>query len=136
MTTTTRGTAVVRRPLVQFATDGLTGAHYAAMALAAISGVVHLYLYYVQGFVPFLLAGMGFFGAVGLILTLPGLRPWIYLAGIPYTLVQMGGWVAAGMPDFYLGVADKVVQVALIALLVVLYRRERRARRADDATAE
>lgn len=77
------------------------------------------------------MAGLGFFGAVGLILVLPAYRPWLYLAGIPYTLVQMGGWVAAGMPDFYLGVADKVVQVALIALLVVLYRRDRAASRTD-----
>ena len=129
-------TTAIRRPAFRFTTDGLTPTHYAAMALAGISGVVHLYLYYVQGFVPFLLAGLGFFGAVGLILVLPAYRPWLYLAGIPYTLVQMGGWVMAGMPDFYLGVADKVVQVVLIALLVLLYRRDRRASRTDAGRTE
>ena len=133
MATTTRESATVRRPLVQFTTDGLTGTHYAAMGVAAITGVVHLYLYYAQEFVPFLLAGLGFFGAIGLVLVLPRYRPWLYLAGVPYTLAQMAGWVAAGMPDFALGVADKAVQLVLIALLVVLYLRERRAGSADPA---
>lgn len=136
MTTTTRASATVRQPTVQFTTDGLTSTHVAAMGLAAVTGVVHLYLYLAQGFVPFLLAGLGFFGAIGLILLLPGVRSWLYLAGIPYTIVQMAGWVAAGMPDFALGVADKLVQVVLIGLLVVLYRRERRAATADSAPAE
>lgn len=125
MTSTTGGADADRRRGIGFSTAGLTGLHYAAMGLAAITGVIHLYLYYVQGFAPFLLASLGFFGAIGLILVLPAYRPWLYLVGIPYTLVQMAGWIAAGMPDFVLGVVDKVVQVALIALLVVLYRRER-----------
>ena len=130
MATTTRATTAqtARRPAFGFTTDGLTATHYAAIGLAAVTGVVHLYLYYAQEFLPFLLAGLGFFGAVGLIVVLPRYRPLLYLAGIPYTLVQMAGWYFAGMPDFELGVADKVVQLALVVLLAVLYVRERRAR--------
>lgn len=135
MSTITREDATARRSLVRFTTDGLTRVHYAAMGLSGISAAVHLYLYYVGGFLPFLLAGAGFLGAIGLLLVLPEHRTWIYAAGVPYTLVQMVGWVAAGMPDFALGVADKVVQVALVALLVVLFRRERRAG-AVDSTAD
>lgn len=134
MSTTSTKTTAARRPLVQFTTDGLTRTHALAMTLAGVTGLVHLYLYVAQGFLPFLLAGLGFFGAVGLLLVLPAYRRWVYLAGIPFTLVQMGGWVAAGMPDFTLGVADKVVQLALIGLLVVLFRRERVAPDAPDAT--
>jgi hypothetical protein len=46
----------------------------------------------------------------------------------------MGGWVVAGMPDFTLGVADKLVQTALIVLLVVLYLRERSDETDTDVT--
>lgn len=139
MTTTSQPTTSVRQPLVRFTTEGLTTTHYAAMLLAAVTGLVHLYLYYVQGFLPFLLAGLGFFGAVGLLLVLPAYRGWLYLVGVPYTLAQMGAWIAVGTPDFALGVADKLVQAALIVLLVVLFRRERSqaaaARSATDAAS-
>lgn len=127
MATTQRATTeLAHRPTFGFTTAGLTATHYAAIGLAGVTGLIHLYLYYAQEFLPFLLAGLGFFGAVGLLLTLPSYRPWLYLAGIPYTLAQMAGWYLAGMPDFELGVADKAVQVALIGLLAVLYLRERR----------
>lgn len=127
MTTTTRATTTtVRQPTFRFTTAGLTTTHSAAIGLAGVTGLVHLYLYYAQEFLPFLLAGLGFFGAIGLILMLPDYRPWVYLAGVPYTFAQMAAWYLAGMPDFALGVADKTVQVTLIALLAVLYLRERR----------
>lgn len=127
MTTTQRAaTTTAKQPAFGFTTAGLTATHYGAIGLASVTGLVHLYLYYAQEFLPFLLAGLGFFGAIGLILVLPRYRPWLYLAGIPYTLAQMAGWYLAGMPDFTLGVADKLVQVSLIALLAVLYLRERR----------
>lgn len=136
MTTTSQPTTTARQARVRFTTEGLTATHYAAMLLASVTGLVHLYLYYVQEFLPFLLAGLGFFGAVGLLFVLPASRGWIYLAGIPYTLAQMGAWLAAGTPDFTLGVADKLVQVVLIALLVVLFRRERSQRAADRSAID
>ena len=113
-------------------TNTLTGAHWAAIGLAATTGLVHLYLFWSQEFLPFLLAGLGFFGAIALLLV--GIRHrFLYLAGVLYTLAQMGGWVAAGMPDFWLGVFDKIVQLALIVVLVYLYRRETTGSRRDAA---
>lgn len=114
--------------------EGFTPAHYAAMALASVTGIVHLYLYATQGYLPFLLAGAGFFGAIGL-LFLTTKRGLIYLAGIPYTLAQVAGWYFAGMPDFALGVADKVAQLGLIVLLGYLFLQTRKSSRLDDATA-
>ena len=104
-------------------TGGLTGTHWAAIALAAITGFVHLYLYWTQEFVPFLLAGLGFFGAIALILV--GFhRRLLYLAGVPYTLAQMVGWFVLDGNVTTLAVVDKVAQVLLIALLVYLYWME------------
>lgn len=98
---------------------GLNSLHWAAIALAAVTGIVHLYLYFTQETVVFLLAGLGFFGAIALLL-FNVFRPVLYLVGIPYTVVQMVGWYTAGMPDFTLGVADKLIQAALIILLAYL----------------
>lgn len=114
-----------RRSGFHLRTEGFGSAHYAAMALAVVSGVVHLYPYATQEYVPFLLAGLGFFGAIGLLLLTVRYRPWVYLAGIPYTVAQMVGWYVAGMPEFTLGVFDKTVQLALIVLLAYLLVRSR-----------
>lgn len=112
---------------VRFEIDSFTGMHWLAVVLAAVTGAVHLYLFATQGWIPFLLAGLGFFGAIGLILTLPAYRPWLYLTGIPYTLAQMVGWYVveqpAGLGDVSgLAAFDKLVQILLIVLLVLLYR--------------
>lgn len=118
-----------------FETASLTGVHWAAIGLAVLTGLVHLYLFWTQDFVPFLLAGLGFFGAIGLILV--GFhRRLIYLAGIPYTLAQMGGWYVLDGNLTALAVVDKAAQVALIVLLVYLYRRDssQTARTAADQT--
>lgn len=92
-----------------------------AILLAAITGVVHLYLYTTEGFPLFLLGGLGFFGAILLLIILPDYRRYLYLVGIPYTLIFIAGWLAQGMPNFQLGVFDKVVEVLLILILVYLY---------------
>lgn len=112
---------------------GLTRARLGAMALATITGGVHLYLYATQSFVPFLLAGLGFLALAGLMATTFDHRV-LYLGAIPFTLAQIGAWIALGTPDFALGVADKTVQVALIALFAYLFVIERRAERADVET--
>lgn len=106
------------------------------MTLAAVTGIVHLYLYVSQEYLPFLATGLGFVGAIALILLAGSYRKWIYLGLIPFTLGQMGAWVMQGMPDFYLGVFDKTVQVLLIALLVVLFLRDRRATAVDAASMD
>ncbi|WP_254546933.1 DUF7475 family protein [Halomarina pelagica] len=87
--------------------------------LAVVTGLVHLYLFARTGFVPFLLAGLGFFVAVGLLFTtFP--RRLLYVLGIPYLGVQIVLWVLSGMQSFALGVFDKTVQALLIGLLVAL----------------
>jgi hypothetical protein len=103
--------------------------------LAAVtSGVIHLRLG--VGMAPsplgisFLLAGVAFLVAVGLLLV-DYRRRTVYAAGIPFTLVQIVTWYgvnfAGGEKSFpadvgALGAADKVAQLLLIAVLVVLLR--------------
>ena len=106
----------------------LTRVHWSAMALATVTGGVHLYLYWTQSFVPFLLAGLGFLTLAGLLATTFD-RRLLTLGGIPFTLAQIGAWVSLGMPDFMLGVADKTVQILLICVLAYLFVSERNARR-------
>ncbi|MFD1514074.1 hypothetical protein [Halomarina rubra] len=108
----------------------MTGARLAAIALATITGGVHLYLYWTQSFVPFLLAGIGFLTMAALVPTTFDHRL-LYLGGIPFTAMQVVAWIQLGMPDFQLGVADKTVQLLLICLLGYLYVSERR----NEATA-
>lgn len=80
-----------------------------------------------QGWIPFLLTGLGFYGEIELILTLPAYRPWLYAAGIPNTLAQMVGWYVVEQPAGPGDVSgqaafDKLVQLLLIVLLFMLYR--------------
>lgn len=108
---------------------GLTAVHWAAMSLATVTGIIHLYLYGTQSFVPFLLAGLGFLTAAGLMLTTFDRRV-LYLGGIPFTMAQIGAWISLGMPDFQLGVVDKTIQIALICCLAYLFVRDRSERKA------
>lgn len=120
---TTDVTAVGRRRTFRFDADSMTRAHWAAAALAAITGTVHLYLYVSQGFLPFLFAGVVFYAAViGMALNV--YRRALYALGVPFTAGQIAIWVYLGMPDATLGGVDKVVQLVLIGLLVYLFRTE------------
>jgi hypothetical protein len=112
-----------------FETESLTRLHWIGIVLAAITGIVHLYfgvlaLDTLQG-ASFVLAGIAFFVAIGLLL-LDVRRPLLYLAGIPFTGVQVVLYFYLNWPNVLSpgGIGDKVVQVALIAILVILYRRE------------
>lgn len=98
-----------------------------AVLLAAITGLVHLGL----GIrdldtslgIAFVLAGLGFFGAIALLL-LGYRRRLLYLIGIPFVGIQFVLYFAMNWPDVNaIGLGDKVIQVILIALLIVLYRR-------------
>jgi hypothetical protein len=115
-----------------FVTDGLGPLHWFGIALAAVTGAIHLLLG--VRFVPspigvsFLLAGLGFFGAVALLL-LDYRRRLLYAVGVPFTAVQILLWYVFNEPTSLgevgtLGLVDKVAQVALVVVLVVLYRRE------------
>lgn len=104
--------------------------HGIAIVLAAFTGAVHLYLYVDQGYMPFLLAGLGFYGAIGLIIMTKGLyRQLLYLAGIPYTFAQIVGYYMFEQPETFndigtLALVDKTVQIVLIALLAYLFYTE------------
>ena len=128
--------SAVRRPQIRndvdFDLSTMARVHWLAMTAVAITGVIHVYLFVTQGFLPFLLAGLGFFAIIaGMLVTRRGglLRSAVYVLAIPFTLAQIGAWVAVGMPDFYLGVADKIVQIGLIAVLAYLVLSERHLRR-------
>ncbi|MDJ1430905.1 hypothetical protein [Halostagnicola sp. A-GB9-2] len=110
---------------------GGTPIEWAAVALVILSGGIHLALGI--AFLPepmavaFVLAGLGFFGA--LILFLLGIRRRaLYLAGIPFVGAQVVIWYAfnqpSGLGDLSSGEAvDKVAQLLLIGILVVLLLR-------------
>lgn len=113
---------------------GLETLHYLGVALALLSGVVHLYLG--VSFAPeplgisFLVAGVGFLaGAAGVLLDYR--RRLLYQLGIPFTVGQIVLWYYinffAGEKAFpadvgTIGTVDKLAQVALIVVLVLLLR--------------
>lgn len=113
----------------------LNGLHWVGIVAALVTAAVHLRLG-VGGLalplrISFLLAGLGFLGAVVLVL-LDYRRRTVYAVGIPFTLVQIVLWYAinfAGGDKSFpadvgtLGAVDKVVQVVLIAVLIALLRR-------------
>lgn len=107
--------------------ESLTSLHWAAVALAAITGVVHLWLgvSFIDSAmgIAFLVASVGFFAGVAAVVA-DYRRRQVYLLGIPFTAGQIPIWFAVNWPEIStLGIADKAVQVALITVLVVLYRR-------------
>lgn len=115
-------------------TESLGGLAYVGLIAAIISGLIHLRLG--VGFIDsplgisFLLAGLGFLGAVGLVLVNYRRRT-VYAVGIPFTAIQIVLWYyvnfAAGDKVFpadvgTLGAIDKVAQLVLIGVLVALLR--------------
>jgi hypothetical protein len=109
------------------AIDTMTPLHWAGVILAAITGILHLVLgasFGINGFgVSFIIAGIGFLGGAAAVLV-DYRRQLLYLLGIPFTLGQIVMWYVINAPAFSPpGIADKVVQVALIGVLVILYMR-------------
>lgn len=111
-------------------TDSLSGIHWLAIVLAAVSGVIHLVLgvQFFPGIQPisFILAGLGFFGAIVLFL-LDYRRRLLYLIGIPFTGLQviLYLWLNQRVNPAISPIEgiDKAAQLLLIVILVVLYRR-------------
>jgi hypothetical protein len=116
-------------------TESLGGVHWVAIGAALVSGIIHLVLgvsFAPSGLgISFLLAGLGFVGAVVLVLV-NYRRRLVYAVGIPFTAIQIVLWYyinyVAGprsLPNIgTLDAIDKLAQVVLIVLLVVLYRQE------------
>ena len=112
----------------------LSGLAYVGIIAAVVSAVIHFRLGI--GFISsplgisFILAGLGFLGAVVLVLV-NYRRRLVYTVGIPFTAIQIVLWYAfnfvAGDKAFpadvgTLGAIDKVAQLVLIVVLVVLLR--------------
>lgn len=108
--------------------------HWLAVALAIVTGVIHVAAGLTEGRIPVLLAGVGFLVAVGLFLA-DYRRPILYLVGIPYTAIQFPLWYVAKAGEFTaIGYADKVIQLVLIVALAVLYWRHRQTARAGTSS--
>lgn len=115
-------------------TDSLTAVHWVGVVLALVSGVIHLYLG--VNFlssplgIAFVLAGLGFVGAVALVL-LDVRRPLVYLVGVPFTGLQIAVWYQVQVAQrglLNLGpldYVDKAAQVLLVVILLYLIREER-----------
>lgn len=120
--------------------ESLGGIHWVGIVLAAVTGVIHLFLgvdgvtgspyFSFELGVAFLLAGLGFFGAIVLVL-LAIRRRAVYAVGIPFTAVQIVIWYYSNFATTdsafpadvgTFGAIDKIAQVLLIVVLVVLLR--------------
>lgn len=114
---------ILERGDVGFDAEKMSWAHWLGAVLAAVTGVIHVFLYVNEGFVPFLFAGVVFLAAVvALLLNL--YRRLLYVIGIPFTAGQIVMWAAQGMPNMDIALIDKPVQAVLILLLVYLFLNE------------
>ncbi|WP_458187070.1 DUF7475 family protein [Haladaptatus sp. NG-WS-4] len=106
-------------------TDSISTLGWVAVGLVFVTGLLHIYAGVIEGRIPVALAGVGFFGAIGLYL-FDYRRTLLYLVGTLYTAIQIPLWyVATGGEFTIVGYVDKAVQVVLVALLVYLYWRTR-----------
>lgn len=93
-----------------------------AVVLAVATAVIHLYLFTTEDWLPFLLAGAGFLGAIGLLVALPRYRHWLYPLGALFVLSQIVGYLLLPLGPLWIGVLDKAIQVTLVLVLVQLFR--------------
>ncbi len=127
MTTVERGTFALR-------TESLGALHWVGIVAALVSAAVHLRLGVRLAPAPlgisFVMAGLGFVGAVGLIL-IGWRRRLVYAAGIPFTLVQVVVWyylTFATTPARFpadvttISAVDKAAQLLLVGVLIALLR--------------
>ena len=114
--------------------SSLDGVHWVGTVAALVSAGVHLFLgvrMLPSGMgLSFVLAGLGFLGAIVLVL-LDYRRRTVYRAGIPFTLAQIALWYYVNFVSLgksfpadigTLGAVDKVAQLVLLAVLVALVR--------------
>ncbi|MBX0286081.1 hypothetical protein [Haloarcula salinisoli] len=103
---------------------------WVGIALAMVSGGIHLWLGAVDAKPPLLAAGVGFLvGIVAVVLNVR--RQMVVQLGIPFTAVQIllygighGFLTPAALEYTSVQLADKGTQIALVAVLVVIVRRD------------
>lgn len=119
---------------VRLRTESLGGVHWIGILAALVTAAIHLFLgvrMVPSGMgISFVLAGLGFLGAVALVL-IAYRRRTVYAVGIPFVLTQIVLWYvinfATGPKSFpadigTLGAIDKIAQLVLLAVLVALLR--------------
>ncbi|WP_415380629.1 hypothetical protein [Halosimplex sp. TS25] len=102
--------------------ESLRTLDWVAILLAVATAAIHLYLYTTEDWLPFLLAGAGFLGAIALLVALPTYRHWLYPLGALFVLSQIVGYLLLPLGPLWIGIVDKVIQVALVVALVQLFR--------------
>jgi succinate dehydrogenase/fumarate reductase cytochrome b subunit len=115
-------------------TDSLRRTHWVGILAAVITAMVHLLLgvrMLPSGLgISFVLAGLGFLGAIALVL-IGYRRQTVYALGIPFVLGQIVLWLVLnfvnGSKSFpaeigTLGAVDKIAQVILLGVLIALLR--------------
>lgn len=116
-------------------TGSLSAVHWLAVALAAVTGAMHVSVGVVDARAPLVLAGLGFFGAVGLFLA-DYRRQLLYPFGVAYTGLQIAVWAVVNAGSYTaVGYVDKAVQVVLLVLLAYLYWTGRAAARRPRTSA-
>lgn len=104
--------------------DTHTGAHWAAIGLAAIGGVIQLSLAWMDGPILFFLpAAMLFAGVISAVADVD--RYLLYALGVPFLVAQLFAALMQGLPTRELGVLSVAVEITLLGLLVYLFLGER-----------
>ncbi|QSG07826.1 DUF7475 family protein [Halapricum desulfuricans] len=115
-------------------TESLGALHWVGIIAALVSAAIHLLLgvrmFPSEMGISFILAGLGFLGAIVLVL-IAYRRRTVYAVGIPFVLVQIVLWYvvnfANGSKAFpgdigTFGAIDKIAQLVLLGVLIVLLR--------------
>lgn len=118
-----RSSSILERGEVGFSSEKMSWAHWVGVVLAAVTGGIHVFLYFEQGFVPFLFAGVVFLVAAIAVL-FDVYRRLLYVVGIPFVAGQIATWYMQGMPDMAIAAIDKPIQVLLVLLLGYLFLNE------------
>lgn len=103
----------------------ITGVQWVAVALALLTGLIHLFVGVNRGRPSLVLAGVGFGSGIALFLA-NYRRHTLYLLGSGYVALQIILWIVFQRGEYALiGFVDKTIQVVLLVILVYLARNRR-----------
>ncbi|MFC6729071.1 hypothetical protein ACFQDG_10505 [Natronoarchaeum mannanilyticum] len=93
--------------------------HWAMIALALLTGGIHLYVAATTGEPAYAVLGIVLLAGLGVFFT-RWFAPPLYLVGAVYVSLLLVAWVIAGQQLLALAIVDKLVQVALIVVFAYL----------------